>query len=361
MAKKLAFDRVLFGTVIVLLAVGLTMVFSASAALVIESDGGSNPFLLRQAAAAFVGLVLMWTAMHVDYRQLRRPLVVYGGLAIVVLLLVVALFQPDLNGTRRWIFLGPVSIQPSELAKLGIVLFAAYQAERQAERDRAWEMIVPCCVVAGLLAALILLQPDMGTAVIVFAAALLVLFLSGSPWRFFLVSAAALVPLAFVLIRIEPYRWRRITAFLEPERYALDAGFQAHQSLIAVGSGGVFGLGLGDSVQKLHFLPHPHSDFVFSIVAEELGLVGACLVLSLFGVFLWRGVVAGLRVTDPFGRLLAWGLTGTIVLQALLHVSVALSLMPTTGVPMPFLSAGGSALVVTLVASGVLLNISQHG
>lgn len=361
MAKKLAFDRVLFGTVVVLLAIGLTMVFSASAALVIESDEGSNPFLLRQVAAALIGLSLMWAAMHVDYRQLRRPLVVYGGLALVVLLLVVTLFQPLLNGTRRWIFLGPLSLQPSELAKLAVVVFAAYQAERQAERERSWELIVPCCVAAGLLAALILLQPDLGTAVLVFATALLVLFLAGSPWRFFLVSAAVLAPIVFVLVRLEPYRWRRITAFLEPERYALDAGFQAHQSLIAVGSGGVFGLGLGGSVQKLHYLPHPHSDFIFSIVAEELGLVGALLVLALFGVFLWRGVVAGLRVTDPFGRLLAWGLTGAIVLQALLHVSVALSLMPTTGVPMPFLSAGGSALVTTLVASGVLLNISQHG
>lgn len=361
MAKKLAFDRVLFGTVVLLLAVGLTMVFSASAALVIENEGGANPFLLRQAAAAIVGLVLMWLVMHVDYRHLRRPLVVYGGLAIVVLLLVVALFEPHLNGTRRWIFLGPVSVQPSEVAKLAIIVFAAYQAERQAERERAWELIVPCCAVAGLLAALILLEPDMGTAVLVFAAALLVLFLAGTPWSFFLGSAAALAPLAFVLVRMEPYRWRRVTAFLEPERYALDAGFQAHQSLIAVGSGGVFGLGLGDSVQKLHFLPHPHSDFIFSIVAEELGLVGSLLVLALFGVFLWRGVVAGLRVGDPFGRLLAWGLTGAIVLQALLHVSVALSLMPTTGVPMPFLSAGGSALVATLVASGILLNISQHG
>lgn len=361
MAKKLAFDRILFATVIVLLAVGLTMVFSASAALVIEDEGGSNPFLLRQTAAALVGLALMWATMHVDYRQLRRPLVVYGGLVLVVLLLVATLFQPHLNGTRRWIFLGPVSIQPSELAKLAIIAFAAYQAERQMERERAWELVVPCCAAAGLLAALVLLQPDMGTAALVFATALLVLFLAGSPWRFFAVSTAVLTPIAFVLVRMEPYRWRRVTAFLEPERYALDAGFQAHQSLIAVGSGGVFGLGLGGSVQKLHFLPHPHSDFIFSIVAEELGLVGALLVLALFGVFLWRGVVAGLRVTDPFGRLLAWGLTGAIVLQALLHVSVALSLMPTTGVPMPFLSAGGSALVTTLVASGILLNISQHG
>jgi cell division protein FtsW len=242
-----------------------------------------------------------------------------------------------------------------------VVLFAAYQAERQAERERAWELIVPCCAIAGLLAALVLLQPDMGTAVLVLAAALLVIFLSGSPWTFFLASAAVLAPLLFVLVRLEPYRWRRVTAFLEPERYALDAGFQAHQSLIAVGSGGVLGLGLGESVQKLHFLPHPHSDFIFSIVAEELGMVGAVLVLALFGLFLWRGVVAGLRVKEPFGRLLAWGLTGAVVLQALLHVSVALSLMPTTGVPMPFLSAGGSALVATLVASGVLLNISQHG
>ena len=161
-------------------------------------------------------------------------------------------------------------------------------------------------------------------------------------------------------MRLEPYRWQRVTAFLDPERHLLGAGFQADQSLVAVGSGGILGLGLGDSVQKLYYLPHPESDFIYSIVAEELGLVGAAILLALFAVLLWRGVRAGLKAPDLFGRHLAWGLTTVLVAQALIHVSVALSLVPTTGIPLPFISAGGSSLVSTLVACGLLLNVSQH-
>jgi cell division protein FtsW len=359
-AKKLAFDRALFTTVVVLLAFGLTMVFSASAAATVETRAGVSPFLLRQSAAAALGLVAMWLVMHVDYRVLRRPVVLYSGLGAVTLLLVAVLFQPAVNGSRRWLFLGPASFQPSELAKVALIVFAAYQIERQGERQRWWELVAPCGAVALLFAALIMLEPDMGTAMLLAAAGLLMLFLAGSPLRFFAVSAGILVPIAFVLVRLEPYRWRRMIAFLDPERYALDAGFQASQSLIAVGSGGLFGLGLGNSVQKLHFLPHPQSDFIFSIVGEELGLAGALALLALFGVLLWRGVVAGLRAPDVFGRYLAWGLVGMMGLQAVLHVSVALSLIPTTGVPLPFLSAGGSALLATLLACGVLLNVSQH-
>lgn len=360
MAKKLAFDKALFTTVVVLLAFGLTMVFSASAAAAIERGGGVNPFLVRQATAAGVGLLAMWLVMHIDYRWLRRPVVLYGALGVLTVLLVVVLFQPAVNGSRRWLFLGPLSFQPSELAKVTLVVFGAYQIERQRERERWWELVVPYGAMALLFAALVMLQPDMGTAMLIALAALLMLFLAGSPLRFFAVSAAVLLPIALVLARLEPYRWRRVTAFLDPDRYALDAGFQASQSLIAVGSGGVFGLGLGNSVQKLHFLPHPQSDFIFSIVGEELGLIGAVALLGLFGLLLWRGVVAGLRAPDPFGRYLAWGLVGLLVMQAVLHISVALSLIPTTGVPLPFLSAGGSALLATLAACGVVLNVSQH-
>ncbi len=360
MARKLAFDKVLFTAVVVLLACGLTMVFSASAAATLDQRARVSPFLLRQSAAAAVGLLAMWLAMHVDYRVLRRPAVLYGGMVAVTLLLLAVLFQPAVNGSRRWLFLGPVSFQPSELAKIALVVFAAYQIERQQERQRWWELVAPCAALSCLFAALIMLEPDMGTAIVVTAGSGLMLFLAGAPLRFFAVCGGVLAPLGLVLVRAEPYRWRRLVAFLDPERYALDAGFQASQSLIAVGSGGLFGLGLGNSVQKLHFLPHPQSDFIFSIVGEELGMAGALTLFALFGVLLWRGVVAGLRAPDAFGRYLAWGLVGIIVLQAVLHVSVALSLIPTTGVPLPFLSAGGSALLATLVACGVVLNVSQH-
>jgi cell division protein FtsW len=223
-----------------------------------------------------------------------------------------------------------------------------------------YELLVPCAVVVTLCVGLIMLQPDMGTAGLVGLTGAIMLFVAGVPLRFFFGGLAVLVPLTFVAVRFEPYRWQRVTAFLDPEKYQLGAGFQADQSLVAVGSGGLLGLGLGESIQKLHFLPHPQSDFIFSILAEELGLIGALALLVLFGLLLWRGVLAGLRAPDAFGRHLAWGLTAMVVLQALLHVSVALSLIPTTGVPLPFLSAGGSSLIVTLVACGLLLNVSQH-
>jgi cell division protein FtsW len=360
MAKKLAFDKLLFTVAIVLLAVGLTMVYSASSARALEAPDGRNPFLVKQIVAALIGLAGMWLVMHIDYRLLERRPVAYLGLALVVGMLALALFQPDLNGTRRWIFVGGLSVQPSELAKLGVVLYIAYQVARQQEREHVYELLVPCAVVVTLCVGLIMLQPDMGTAGLVGLTGAIMLFVAGVPLRFFFGGLAVLVPLTFVAVRFEPYRWQRVTAFLDPEKYQLGAGFQADQSLVAVGSGGLLGLGLGEGIQKLHFLPHPQSDFIFSILAEELGLIGALALLVLFGLLLWRGVLAGLRAPDAFGRHLAWGLTAMVVLQALLHVSVALSLIPTTGVPLPFLSAGGSSLIVTLVACGLLLNVSQH-
>ncbi len=359
MAKKLAFDKVLFVTVVILLAFGLTMVYSASSVVAAEG-GGVNPYVLKQALAVAIGLLAMWLVMHLDYRRLATKPVAYALMVFAAALLTAALFQPAINGTRRWILVAGTSVQPSELAKLVIIVYLAYQVARQEERDHLYELLVPSLLAASLLTALILLEPDLGTAGIVALAAGLMLFLAGVPWLFFVGIGAVVLPIAFLAVRLEPYRWQRVVAFLDPESYQWGAGFQADQSLIAIGSGGVFGLGLGDSVQKLHYLPYPHSDFIFSIVAEELGMIGAVGLLALFGVLIWRGVRAGLAAPDAFGRHLAWGLTAVIALQALLHVSVALSVVPTTGVPLPFLSAGGSSVVATLVACGLVLNVSQH-
>ena len=212
-----------------------------------------------------------------------------------------------------------------------------------------------------MVAVLILLQPDLGTTVLICGTTILMLFLAGVEWRYFAGGFVALLPALWFLIYSVPYRRQRLMAFLDPDLEPLRSGYQARQSLIAIGSGGVLGRGLGESLQKLYFLPHPHSDFVYSIVGEELGLVGGVGVLGLFGVFTWRGLRTGWRAPDVFGRYLAWGLTGVVVLQALIHMSVALALMPTKGIPLPFLSYGGSSLMVSLAACGVLLNISQHG
>jgi cell division protein FtsW len=303
---------------------------------------------------------MVWL-MVLDYRNLRRPAVVYSLLLGVMALLVLVLFAPERNATHRWFFVGGFSFQPSELAKLALIPFLAYLIEKKGEQVNQASFLVPTALFTGLLATLILIEPDMGTAVLLAATAFFMVFLAGLSWRFILGSLAAVPPLLVLLVLAEPYRRERFFAFLDPEKDPLGSGFQALQSLIAVGSGGVFGLGAGKSVQKLYFLPHPESDFIFSIVAEELGMLGALAVLAAFAVLTWRGMVAGAKAPDAFGRYLGWGLTSVLVLQALINVSVTVALLPTKGIPLPFISYGGSSLVATLCACGVLLNLSQHG
>lgn len=361
MARKLVFDRWLFAAVLVLTGLGLVMVYSSSVALVREGVAPANPFLLKQSVAALVGLAAMWVAMHLDYRWLSRPTVIYPIFLAVAALLLAALFSPTLNATRRWFFVGGVSVQPSELAKLALIPYVAYQIDRKYNRIESYALLVPCAAATSLMAALIYMGRDLGTAILLVLPPLVMIFLAGSSGRHLLMGGALVAPLVALAVAWEPYRVRRLAAFLDPESDPLDAGFQTLQSLIAVGSGGLFGLGPGNSVQKLYFLPSPHADFIFAVVAEELGFLGAFLVVALFGVLLWRGAVAGLRAPDTFGTYLAWGFTALIVGQALIHISVTLALLPTTGVPLPLVSHGGSSLVTTLAACGLILNVSQHG
>ena len=359
MAKKLAFDKLLFSTVIALTAFGLIMVYSAS--VVQDRDGGVNRFLVKQSLAAALGLVAMWAAMHVDLRQLRRPAVVYGGMLGIFALLLATLLGPQWNEVNRWLFIGGVSIQPAELAKLAVVVFVAYQIHRQTERQGDNALLLPCGMVLAAVLGLILLQPDLGTSALICAVALLMLFLSGVRKRFFASGAMALVPLLAAVILSVDYQRERLLAFLDPGLEPMGLNWQANQSLIAVGSGGLSGVGLAQGVQKLHFLPHPHSDFIYAVIAEELGFLGAVAVLGVFTVLVWRGAVAGASAKETFGRHVAWGLTGLLALQASLHVGVVLKLLPTKGIPLPFISYGGSSLVVCLIAAGLILNVSQHG
>jgi cell division protein FtsW len=369
MARKLAFDRVLFTVVVLLVLLGLVMVYSASAPMVRAQGRAFNPFLVRQLLAAAIGFAAMFAVMHLDYRRLKRRGVALGLLAGVLALLVLVLFGPELNSTRRWLFVAGVSVQPAELAKLAVVPFVAYlldrayhpeREERGAAAVNRRETLLPVALATGAVAGLVVLQPDLGTAVMIVATVATMLFLAGLAWRYIVVAGALLVPLAAALVWSAPYRRARLFAFLDPDRDPLGSGFQALQSLIAVGSGGVTGLGPGESVQKLYFLPYPHSDFIFSIVAEELGLIGALALVALFAVLFWRGARAGWRAPDPFGRFLGWGFAAMLALQALVNVSVAVALLPTKGIPLPFVSYGGSSLVVSLTACGVLLNVSQH-
>jgi cell division protein FtsW len=262
---------------------------------------------------------------------------------------------------HRWIKVGPIQIQPSEIAKLGLVLYLAFQiSRREDEVNDLIGTILPTLVVAGQMALLVYLEPDLGTATLYMMLATVLLFLAGLRWRYLLFSGGAGIAALAALIVAAPYRLRRITAFLHPDDDPLGAGFQVRQSIVAVASGGVQGVSLGEGRQKLFFLPEPHTDFIFSVVSEELGLIGAVLVIAAFGVLFWRGLRAAQGAPDRGGYYLAMGITMWLVLQAILNVGVALGCLPTKGVPLPFLSYGGSSLVVNLVALGMLLNVSQH-
>lgn len=360
MARRLAFDRILFAAVMLLVGLGLVMVYSASAVLARQRGLAVNPYFIKQTVAAVVGIGAMLLAMHIDYRQLRRPAVVYGLVVGVLILLVAVLFAPALNNTRRWFFIGGLSIQPSELAKLALIPFLAYQINKKRDRLNHWTVLIPCAFLTGLMVTLIYMGRDLGTAVLLMVPAFALVFLAGLSWHFLAIGGLVLMPVLIGTIMMTPYRLKRWTAFLDPDADPLGHGFQVLQSLIAVGSGGLFGRGPGNSLQKLHFLPSPHADFIFAIVAEELGFIGAMAIVGLFSVVLWRGLRAGLRAPDDFGRYLAFGFTSVLVVQAFIHVSVALGMLPTTGVPLPLISHGGSSLVTSLIACGVILNVSQH-
>jgi len=360
MAKKLAFDPILFTTVLVLVGFGLTAVYSASVATAKDHQGSESALMMKQVVAAVVGIVIMWLLMHLDYQIFGNRLVVWSLFGAVVGLLLLALLSPTINNTNRWLIVAGLSFQPSELAKFAIAPLLAYQLAKSGTLRESRRFVLPAMLTAGALALLVLMGRDLGSAAMLMATTALLLFLAGLPLWQVVATGAVVAPLVAAAIYFEPYRRARLLAFLDPAADPLGSGFQALQSLIAIGSGGVFGLGLGQGVQKLHFLPYPHSDFVFSIVAEELGLIGCVILVALFAVFLWRGARAGSRAPDALGRYLAWGLTGALCIQAAVHVSVALALLPATGITLPFVSYGGSSLVVSLAASGVILNVSQH-
>jgi cell division protein FtsW len=297
-----------------------------------------------------------------DYRKLERwavPLLILAGL-LLVLVLVPPLGQ-SINGTRRWIRIAGLSFQPAELAKMALVLFlAAFIARRREQLGDVKQGLAPPLLIAGAFAALVFGQPDMGNAVTLLALTFALLFLGGCRAKHLGLLLATAVPLLIVGIALAPYRLRRVTAFLDPWDDPRGSGFQIIQSWLALGGGGLLGRGIGDSRQKLFYLPEAHTDFIFAIIGEELGFVGAIVVLALFVVLVWRGVRIGIRTPEPFGAYLALGITVLLATQTIVNLGVVTGLLPTKGLPLPFISFGGSALVLTMVSTGVLLNISQH-
>ena len=338
------------------------MVYSASA--LIAADRFHDPlyFLKKQFFWAMLGFACLWAAMRLDYRRLEHlvpPLLV--GSFILLLLVLVPPFGQEINGTRRWLRGGPFSFQPVELAKFSLVLYlASFLSRRQELIGSFGQGLVPPLLVAGLMAGLTIIQPDLGNSLALIILAVGLCYLAGARVKHMLAIAGAALPVVAVLIATKPYRWRRMLAFVNPWDDPQGSGFQIIQSFLALGSGGWFGLGLGESKQKLFYLPEPYTDFIFSIIGEELGLVGAVVVVSLYALLVWRGLRIGVRAPDAFGGYLALGLTIMLATQTLVNIGVVTGALPTKGLPLPFVSFGGSALLMTMFSTGVLLNISQH-
>ena len=368
MPRRLEMDRWLFGVTVVLCLVGAVMIFSASAVTAEKEYTHSYYFLVRQAAWLVLGLLGMFALMRTDYRRLREPAVVYTTVCAVLLLLVGTFFLDKSHATHRWIRYGPVGIQPSELAKLAVILYLAWfldqkrrsKAAMQFSKQDFLQTILPAAGPVLIYVCLILAQPDLGTALDIVLVATAILFAAGMSWKWIAAGAAASLPALYFLIFHVSYRQARMTAFLDPDSDPQGAGFQLMQSLIAVGSGGFTGVGLMESKQKLFYLPEAHTDFIYAVICEELGYIGAILVIALFVAYGWRGLRAAFAAPDGFGRLLALGITALVLSQALINFAVVLGMVPTKGIPLPFISYGGSSLLVMLLATGVLLNISQQ-
>jgi cell division protein FtsW len=362
MAKKLRPDRFLFFVTLVLVAFGIAMVFSSSAVVAKEKFGDPNYFALKQLFAAAIGFAVMFIVMRIDYHLYRHPAVIFSMLGVVVSLLVLVFFLASRAATHRWITLPLFSIQPSELAKLALILFLAYFLEkRSGQVNDVSYTLVPVAIIVCLLVGLIVPQPDLGTALSLLIVSVILLFVAGLDLKWLAVSFLAALPGLYLLIFRVKWRRDRMLAFLNPWDDPLGKGFQIIQSLISVGGGGIFGLGYMEGKQKLFYLPEAHTDFIFAVVGEELGLIGTCGILILFCLFLWRGLRVSKRAPDLFGFYLSMGITMMICVQAFINMSVVLGLMPTKGIPLPFLSYGGSSFVVMLAAVGILLNVSQQG
>jgi cell division protein FtsW len=361
MARKLKSDKFLFTAMLLLVCASVVMVYSASA--VVLAQKGQSPYLLlfKQATFALLGLFLVQVVMRIDYRNYRQPVVIWTGLVVVGLALVAVLFGRPVNGATRWLNIGPLGIQPSELAKVVIIFFIAALLERRMERiDEPAYALLPIGAVLGAIVLLVLIEPDLGTAVSIAMIAGVMVFAAGINYRYIAALGAMAVAGLYLLLQIQEYRWRRVEAFLDPWAKPLEESYQMIQSMVAVGVGGVFGRGLMDGMQKLFYLPEPHNDFIYAVLSEELGLVGATVVLGCFCVITWRGLRTAMRAPDRFGAFLALGLTTMVAFQAFFNISVVLGLLPTKGIPLPLVSYGGSSLLINLVGMGILLNVSQH-
>lgn len=356
-------DFTLLITILLLLSIGLIMLLSASSPSALSESGNSYSYFFRQAIFAVAGLFMMWVISNIDYRFYQK----YYKLAYIVaflLLLAVPLIGREVNGAKRWIYVTEaLSFQPSELVKvLMIIFYAGILVKNRDELNKYGKGFFKHIIMIAPIIVLLLIEPHFSASIIIIGIASIMMIIAGCKFWHFLVSALVVgVPGIIALIFLEPYRLQRVITFLNPWSDPTGDGWQVIQSLYAIGSGGLFGAGLGESKQKYLYIPEPHNDFIFSILAEELGFIGCAVVIILFAIFIWRGVLIAMKSPDMFGSLIAIGITAQIAIQVIINIAVVTSSMPATGMPLPFFSYGGTSLFILLCEMGILLNISKAG
>ena len=361
MAKRVGVDKWLFGVVLLLVLFGLIMVFSASAVVAKSETGSPYYYVVKQGGFALAGMFALVLLMKVDYRKYNNPKVVFPAMALTTLFLISVFAMHALNHTHRWFKLGPFTFQPSELAKPMVVLFLAWFLQTRIHKMDDWKgTVIKAALPPLVFVALILKEPDLGTALVCAGVTMLMLYLAGLQMKWIGIAIAAASPVMYYMLFMVPWRRARMLAYMNPEADPLGKGFHIMQSLIAVGTGGINGLGLMEGRQKLYFLPEAWTDFIFAHISEELGLLGALTLVALFVMFGYRGLRAAYLSTDPFARFLAFGLTTAVLIQAFFNISVATALLPTKGITLPFISFGGTSLFFTLAGMGVLLNITRE-
>lgn len=351
-------DIGLFVAVLVLLGFGIVFVYSSSFAVAQQRFGGSDFFLARQTIRALLAIISFMVFINVDYHIWGRLSNLFYVASII--LLVIVLFLPEINGARRWISIGHFSFQVSDFARMALIMVLARNCERAGDEIKNWNVLSKILLKAGIVCGLILLEPNFSTALILALIGLMMLFLSGARFIHLATLAVSTIPVMVILVLKTPYRKARITGFLNIISEQSNLGYQAFQSLIGLGNGGIFGVGLGKGEQKFFYLPEPHTDFMISILGEETGFIGLLIIISIYAFIIFRGMKISLNAPDRMGQLMSFGFTSVIAMYLLFHTAVGTGLVPTTGIPLPFLSYGGMSLIFMMSSVGILLNISSQ-
>ena len=352
-------DFTLLITILALLGIGLVMVLSASSPSALAEQADSYYYFKKQLQFGILGLIAMFAISKIDYRFYQKYYKWAWILSFIALVLVKVVGR-TINGSQRWIYIGSFSIQPSELVKFFIIIFyAGILVKNRDELSKYGKGFLKHFAMVLPIIGLLLLQPHFSASIVILGIVAIMMIVAGCKFKHFLGASCILIPIVIVIVIIEPYRLQRVTTFLDPWQDATGDGWQVIQSLYAIGSGGLFGVGLGESKQKYLYIPEPHNDFIFSIIGEELGFLGCAVILILFAILIWRGVLIAMKAPDMFGSLVAVGITALVAIQVIINVAVVTSSMPATGMPLPFFSYGGTALFILLCEMGVLLNISR--